>query len=70
MQGMKRNALIIGVILIGAAIGGALFMLYPGLMLQGTSFQNQGGSAGPSPQSLGNSTTTTAGTGGGYGMGP
>ena len=61
MEGMKKNAIIIGVILAGAAIGGTLFMLYPGMMFDGTGFQNQGGSPQSTPQSLaegGGSSTT------------
>jgi hypothetical protein len=66
MEGMKKNAIIIGAILAGAAIGGTLFMLYPGLMFGGTGFQNQGAAPAASPQSLaqGGGNTTTAGSSG------
>jgi hypothetical protein len=66
MEGMKKNAIIVGAILAGAAIGGALFMFYPDMMFQGTNFQSQSGSAPATPQSLaeGGGGTTTAGSGG------
>ena len=63
---MKKNVIIIGVVLAGAAIGGALFMLYPDIMFGGTGFQNQGASPQATPQSLagGGGNTTTAGASG------
>jgi len=71
MEGMKRNAIIVGVIVLGAAIGGALFLLYPEMMFKGTGFRNQGGLPGSSPQAITNGSTTTAGSSnGGYGATP
>ncbi|GEM_PF-5704514 len=70
MEGMKRSAMIVGAIVAGAAIGGALFLLYPDMMFKGTGFQNQGGLPGSSPQAIANSSTTTASNYGGYGTTP
>jgi hypothetical protein len=73
MEGMKKNAIIVGAILAGAAIGGALFMLYPDVMFKGTNLESQGGAAPATPQSLaqggGSPGTTTAG-GGSVGSAP
>ena len=59
-----QTAIIIVAVAAGAAIGGALFLLYPDMMFQGTSLSGQGGAVSPDG-------TTTAGgpdasTGGGY----
>lgn len=61
---IKQKGVIIGAIAAGIAIAGALFYLYPNMMIQGTGFQDQMSTySGPSPQSLvGSNAPTTAGS--------
>jgi hypothetical protein len=64
IEGKKKNAVIVGEILAGAAIDGTLSVFYPDIMFQRTNLHSQGGAAPASPQSLaeGGEGTITAST--------
>lgn len=61
---IKQKGVFIGVIAAGIAIAGALFFIYPNIMIQGTGFQDQMGTpSGPAAQSLAGSSIPTATSG-------
>jgi hypothetical protein len=67
MKRVQKVGIIVGALVAGAAVGGALFYLYPGIMFKGTGLEQQVGTPSqPSPQSLASSSsgsvTNTAGS--------
>lgn len=56
----KEIIFVVAAIVAGVAVAGSLFLLYPDLMFQNTSFESQGGAATDEPVFI--NPTDTAGT--------